>query len=222
MLQTQTVEAGTLDLIKTILNDAECSAFNLVGGTALALQIGHRRSIDIDLFTILDFDAQRLASHLSHTYQAEEIRTLKNGIFCFIKNVKVDLIAHQYPILYPLIIEDGIRMFSMEDIAAMKLNAILNNGSRLKDFIDIYYLLEKIPLETMTAAFVQKYPDVNIQMAQTALLYHKDIKKQEKIAFLGRSISLTQMEMRFREAIQKPLAVFEADLQKSLSIRRKR
>lgn len=62
MLQTQTVEAGTLDLIKTLLNDTELSAFNLVGGTALTLQIGHHKSIDIDLFTTLDFEAQDLAS----------------------------------------------------------------------------------------------------------------------------------------------------------------
>lgn len=220
MLQTQTVEAGTLDLIKTLLNDAEFSAFNLVGGTALSLRIGHRKSIDIDLFTTRDFDAQDLASHLSRTYRAEEIRTLKNGIFWFIGNVKVDLIAHQYLILYPLITENGIRMLSMEDIAAMKLNAIFHNGSRLKDFIDMYFLLEKMSMETMTAAFVQKYPDVNIQMAHTALLYHKDINLEEKIDFLSGPVSLTQMEMRFREAIQKPLAVFEADLQKSLSIRR--
>lgn len=220
MLQTQTVEAGTLDLIKTLLNDVEFSAFNLVGGTALSLQIGHRKSIDIDLFTNSDFESQDLASHLSRTYRAEEIRTLKNGIFCFIGNVKVDLIAHQYPILHPLKIEDCIRMLSMEDIAAMKLNAILNNGSRLKDFIDMYFLLEKMSMETMTAAFVQKYPDVNIQMAHTALLYHKDINLEEKIDFLSGPVSLTQMEMRFREALQKPLAVFEADLQKSLSIRR--
>lgn len=222
MLQTQTVEAGTLDLIKTLLNDADLSAFNLVGGTALSLQIGHRKSIDIDLFTTLDFDAQDLAGHLSSTYRAEEIRTLKNGIFCFIENVKVDLIAHQYPILYPLKIEDGIRMLSVEDIAAMKLSAILNNGSRLKDFIDMYFLLERIPLGIITAASVQKYPDVNIQIAHAALLYHKDINIQEKIEFLGGPISLTQMEMRFREAIQKPLAVFEADLQKSLPIKRQR
>ena len=101
MLQTQTVEAGTLDLIKTLMKDAELSAFNLVGGTALSLMIGHRKSIDIDLFTNQDFDAENLAGHLSRAYHAEEINTIKNGIFCFLENVKVDLIAHQYPIFKP-------------------------------------------------------------------------------------------------------------------------
>lgn len=221
MLQTQTVEAGTLDLIKTLMNDAELSAFNLVGGTALSLMIGYRKSIDIDLFTDNDFDAQNLADHISHTYHAEEIKTLKNGIFCFIENVKVDLIAHQYPTLYPLINEEGIRMLSMEDISAMKLNTILNSGSRLKDFVDIYFLLEKIPLVNMTASFVQKYPDVNTQMAHAALLYHQDINTREKVEFLGRNIPLHQMNLRFRTAIQYPNLIFKTDLQKPLLLNKK-
>lgn len=221
MLQTQTVEAGTLDLIKSLMHDAELSAFNLVGGTALSLLIGHRKSIDIDLFISHDFGTQDLAAHLSSNYHAEEINTIKNGIFCFIENVKVDLIAHQYPIIHPLTIEGGIRMLSMEDIAAMKLNAILNNGSRLKDFVDMYFLLQRMPLAKMTDCFIQKYPYVNIQMAQAALLYHKDINVKEKIDFLGRTISLNQMDLRFRTAVQNPLFIFKPDSQKPLLIKKK-
>jgi len=200
--------------------DAELSAFNLVGGTALSLMIGHRKSIDIDLFTNQDFDSQNLAGHLSRAYQAEEINIIKNGIFCFLENVKVDLIAHQYPILNPLRIEDGIRMLSMEDISAMKFNAILTNGSRLKDFVDMYFLLEKIPLAKMTTCFVQKYPDVNVQMAHTALLYHQDINVKEKVEFLDRTISFYQMDLRFRIAVQNPSLIFKADLQKSLLLKK--
>lgn len=222
MLQTQTVEAGTLDLIKTLMNDAEFSAFNLVGGTALSLMIGHRKSIDIDLFTNRDFDSKLLAAHLSSHYPAEEINCFKNGILCFIGNVKVDLIAHQYPIVNPLILEEGIRMLSMEDIAAMKLNAILNNGSRLKDFIDMYFLLERIPLSKMTSGFVQKYPDVNIQMAHAALLYHRDINTKEKVELMGNAISLNQMDQRFRKAVQNPISIFTADLQKPLLEKKQR
>ena len=213
MLQTQTVEAGTLDLIKTLMKDAEFSAFNLVGGTALSLILGHRKSIDIDLFTIHDFDAQRLAEHLSHNYHVEQINTIKNGIFCFIENVKLDVIAHQYPILYPPKVEEGIRMLSVDDIGAMKLNAILNNGSRLKDFIDMYFLLERVPLGRLTTCFEKKYPDVNKQMAHAALLYHQDINTNEKIELFNKSrdISLKQMDIRFRSAIQYPNLVFKRE-----------
>jgi hypothetical protein len=216
MLHTQTVEAATLDLTRTLMADAELSVFNLVGGTALSLMIGHRKSIDIDLFTDRDFDTRQLASHLSQTYNAEAIKTLKNGIFCYINDVKIDLIAHQYPILKPLETEDGIRMLSMEDISAMKLSAILNSGRRLKDFVDIHFLLEKCPLEKMTSAFVQKYPDVNVQMAHNALLYHHDINTDEKVDFLSREISLKEIESRLRKAVENTTLIFKPDQPKNL------
>jgi len=196
--------------------DAELSTFNLVGGTALSLMMGHRKSIDIDLFIDRDFDVQHLASHLSKTYHVEGMKTLKNGIFCYINDVKIDLIAHQYLILKPLETEDGIRMLSMEDISAMKLSAILNSGRRLKDFVDMYFLLEKLPLEKMTAAFVQKYPDVNVQMAHNALLYHSDINTDEKVDFLGREISLKEIESRLRAAVANPKEVFKPEQTKTL------
>jgi len=216
MLHTQTVEAATLDLTKILMADAELSTFNLVGGTALSLMMGHRKSIDIDLFIDRDFDVQHLASHLSKTYHVEGMKTLKNGIFCYINDVKIDLIAHQYLILKPLETEDGIRMLSMEDISAMKLSAILNSGRRLKDFVDMYFLLEKLPLEKMTAAFVQKYPDVNVQMAHNALLYHSDINTDEKVDFLGREISLKEIESRLRAAVANPKEVFKPEQTKTL------
>ena len=216
MLHTQTVEAATLDLTRTLMADAELSVFNLVGGTALSLMLGHRKSIDIDLFTDRDFDTRRLASHLSQTYNAEAIKTLKNGIFCYINDVKIDLIAHQYPILKPLETEDGIRMLSMEDISAMKLSAILNSGRRLKDFVDMYFLLEKFPLERMTAAFVQKYPDVNVRMAHNALLYHHDINTDEKVDFLSREISLKEIESRLKAAVANTSLIFSPDKTKTL------
>ena len=216
MLHTQTVEAATLDLTKILMADAELSTFNLVGGTALSLMMGHRKSIDIDLFIDRDFDVQHLASHLSKTYNVEGMKTLKNGIFCYINDVKIDLIAPQYPILKPLETEGGTRMLSMEDISAMKLSAILNSGRRLKDFVDMYFLLEKFPLQKMTAAFVQKYPDVNVQMAHNALLYHSDINVDEKVDFLGRGISLKEIESRLRKAVVNPKRVFKPEQRKIL------
>lgn len=216
MLYTQTVEAATLDLTRTLINDIELSAFNLVGGTALSLMMGHRKSIDIDLFADRGFDSQYLSSHLSKRYPVQRIRILKNGIFCIINNIKVDLIAHRYPILEPLKTEDGIRMLSLADISAMKLSAILNSGRRLKDFVDMHFLLEKLPLEKMTTAFVQKYPDVNVQMAHNALLYHQDINTEEKVEFLDRNISLDQIASRLRKAVQNPSQVFKAELKQSL------
>jgi hypothetical protein len=191
------------------MNDKELSAFNLVGGTALSLKLGHRKSIDIDLFTDKDFDAPHIASHLSLVYNAEIINTLKNGVFCFINDVKVDILAHQYPILNNIETVDDIRMLSLEDIGAMKLNAILYNGSRLKDFVDIHSLLEHVPLNKLTDTFQKKYPDVNKQMAQTALLYHNDVRHQQEIDFIGRDIPWEEIADRLREAVANEQKIFK-------------
>lgn len=99
MLRTETVEKGTVDLIKTLMTDEKFGSFNLVGGTALALKIGHRRSIDIDLFTTTDFKAPEIADHLSSAYKATRVQTINNGVFCFVNGIKLDLLAHKYPLL---------------------------------------------------------------------------------------------------------------------------
>jgi hypothetical protein len=131
-----------------------------VGGTALSLQLGHRKSIDIDLFTPYPFDAHAMADHLESTYKAEDINVLGNTLYSYIDNVKTDMLAHRYPWIGPVQEIEGIRMASLDDIAAMKLNAIVNDGSRLKDFVDIHFLLERSSLDELTSAYVAKYQDV--------------------------------------------------------------
>ena len=100
-------------------------------------------------------------------------------------------------------------MLSLQDIGAMKLKAILHSGTRLKDFVDIYFLPEKLPLQKITEGFVQKYPEVNVQMAHNALLYFDDFNKKEKINFLGKGISLKEMESRLKAAVENPKQIFK-------------
>jgi hypothetical protein len=99
MLRKEAVEAGTLDLIKKMMADSRFQDFYLVGGTALALMIGHRKSIDIDLFTTKDFTSQEIADHLISTYNAINVQSIKNGVFCFANNIKIDVLSHQYPLV---------------------------------------------------------------------------------------------------------------------------
>jgi hypothetical protein len=99
MLFKERVDPKTLDLIRELLADEHLEKFVLVGGTALSLQMGHRISVDIDLFNDKAFDAPTLASHLSGHYKTENLTILKNGIFCFINDIKVDILSHQYPLL---------------------------------------------------------------------------------------------------------------------------
>ncbi|MBN9380388.1 MAG: nucleotidyl transferase AbiEii/AbiGii toxin family protein [Chitinophagaceae bacterium] len=209
MLRTQTVEKGTLDLIKKLMSDNKLNKFTLVGGTALALKIGHRTSIDIDLFTVGIFNASDLAAHLSTSYHAVEVRTLTNGVFCFIDDIKVDLISHQYPSVDKVDTEEGIRMASLLDIGAMKLNAIYNNGTRLKDFVDMYYLLEVFALEELLRACHKKYPDINLRMVRTSLTHFADIDFSPPIHYFGREPKWAEIAERLTKASQNMYVKFD-------------
>jgi len=125
MLYKETVEKGTMDLIDRLMKDDKFSSFNLVGGTALALKIGHRKSIDIDIFTTSEFNSPEISNHLTENYNVTRIQTIKNGVFCLVDGVKVDLLAHQYPLIGDMETIDGIRIISLLDISAMKLNAFI-------------------------------------------------------------------------------------------------
>src|SRR4051812_6974355 len=111
----------------------ELNNFYLAGGTSLALQLGHRNSIDIDLFTQSDFDSQKLGGFLQTKFAVRLDYEGKNTLLSSINNIKVDFIKHAHDFVMPPITEEGITFLSKEDIAAMKLNAIVNSGQRLKD-----------------------------------------------------------------------------------------
>lgn len=212
MLHTETVEARTLDLIRALMSDTKLQAFFLVGGTALSLKLGHRISIDIDMFSDKEFDAESIGAHLKGKYGLTDDQVIKNGAFGFIDQVKVDFISHRYPLLKPMEVIDGIRMLSLEDIGAMKLHAIVQNGSRLKDFIDVYYLLEKIPFGLLSKAYCQKYPNATPQMAHSGLLYHADIDFSVPVTMLKSKLDWAIINDRLRNAVLKNhWSVFEQD-----------
>jgi len=210
MLYTQTVEAGTLDLIKRLMADSELQDFFVVGGTALSLLIGHRISIDVDLFTETDFNADSLRRYLEQNHRMTDAKTISNGVFGFIDNIKIDIIAHKYPLIKPLQLIDGIRISSLEDIGAMKLNAIAGSGNRLKDFVDMYYLLEHRPFRFLGKAYEQKYPNVSIQMAGNSLLYFNDIDHSVSIKLIGGLLEWKKIDKRLHQAVYNPMKIFQS------------
>ncbi len=126
--------------------------------------------------------------------------TLKGSI----EGIKVDLITHNYPLVKSLIEMEGIRMTSREDIAAMKLNAVTGNGTRLKDFIDIAYLSSFLSLSQMIAAYAKKYASRNPIMVIKALDYHIDINFNEPIEMLDRKYKWGNIKERLGEMTLNP------------------
>lgn len=179
MLYKETVTSSTLDLIKQLQNDPVFDGFYLVGGTSLSLQIGHRKSIDIDLFSQSSFDTQILLEHLEKNYhfmmQYMHTNTLKgiiNGVF-------IDILTHNYKHVVQPIEPEGIRMLDKPDIAAMKVNAISGNGTRAKDFIDIYFLLKEYSFEQIISFYSNKYGSRNEFHAVKSLTYFSDLNTKD-------------------------------------------
>jgi hypothetical protein len=195
------IDPETFSLIQQLQGLGELNNFYLVGGTALALKIGHRNSIDIDLFTSDEFVPEKIIDLLREHFKFELYKKFKNGILGFINDVKVDFVRHNYPLVNPPVIEEGVTYLSLEDIAAMKLHAISNSGKRLKDFIDIYFLLERFTLEEMIGFYKIKYPDFNPLIMVRAVNYFEDIDPNLDPPKLRTPLPLKKIKSRIHEAV---------------------
>ena len=200
----------TLQLLKKIQQDPVFDDFFLVGGTALALQLGHRLSIDLDFFTEHPFSTQALTDHLYDWKDFILSSVSSNTVLGVLEGVKTDFITHAYPLVDPLIIEEGLRLASLVEIGAMKLNAIAHSGQRLKDFIDVYFLLESMTLRDLLTAYSRKYPKSNQLIPLKALVYFEDINIQIDKPMVNRAITLSMLKRRLEEAVLKPEKIFKA------------
>ena len=200
----------TLRLIQQLQDIPELNEFYLVGGTALALQLGHRNSIDIDLFTLKEFDDTEILELINKPYDVSEIFRRRNTVICLINNIKTDFIRHNYELLFPPITEEGITFLRKEDIAAMKFHVIIQSGKRIKDFIDIYFLLEHFNMKQMIDFFSAKYKYSNSMIAMKAVNFFDDIDEDIDPPKLLKPLPLKQITNRIREATQKPDKIFKA------------
>jgi len=179
MLFKNTVETYTLELLRKLQATEELKTFYLAGGTSLALQLGHRKSIDLDLFSLEDFDNNFLLEFLEQNFDFKLDFSAKNTLKGSINNIKIDIISHKYPLVKPIIQIENIFLYSIEDIAAMKLNVIAGNGTRSKDFIDIFFILKQFRLKELLNFYKIKYSTRNLLHIVKSLNYFDEISTQD-------------------------------------------
>ena len=173
MLQYQVLDPGTLDLLIKISSNALFREYRLVGGTSLALQFGHRKSIDLDFFGDILIDETDMIQTLTafgtvrQTVKSPRIQSF------FVNDIKLDIVHYPYNWLSEEIIEDNIRLASIQDIAPMKLSAITNRGTK-KDFVDVYLLLNYLSLNEMLTLYSKKYPQSSDFFVLRSLTYFED------------------------------------------------
>jgi hypothetical protein len=178
MLHYETVDEGTLGLLKQLQSLGILSEMRLVGGTSLALQIGHRKSIDIDLFGNLSAEYENLMDELKTIGEVVPLKNSKNIHSLLVNDIKVDIVNYEYEWLTNKITIDNIQLASIEDIAAMKLNAIIGRGSK-KDFIDLFFILKNYSLATLMDFYTKKYNDGSTFLVLKSLTYFEDADMEE-------------------------------------------
>jgi hypothetical protein len=200
MLQYKTIEPGTLQLLKSLQALPLLQGLRLVGGTALALQLGHRKSVDLDLFGDFSAEGIEIRDTLEEQFSVSVIKESKNIKIYQVDGIKVDLVNYsRYPWIDNPIEEDGITLAGIKDIAAMKVAAIIGRGTK-KDFIDMNRLLQIYSLKEILDMYMQKYPDGSLFIAMKSLSYFEDAES-DPMPFMFDKIDWGVVKASIREAI---------------------
>lgn len=191
----------------------------LAGGTALALQLGHRTSIDFDFYAPQHFKSGTLIKTIKKTSPELKIKIIRDADDTFeavLNNrVKLSLFYYDYKLLKKVINIGNVAIISLEDIAAMKLIAISQRGKR-RDFIDFYYLLKIFDLRQIMEATEKKYPEFDLYHGLRGLLYFKDADDDleiNRIKIFDKKLSWKKVK---REIEKKVKEFFIVPLQKGI------
>jgi len=180
VLQKEAVAREIISLIKELQKESIFKNYILAGGTALALQLGHRTSTDIDLFIKENQKADELTNFFSKKYKNINIETAQNSFTRIYANgIKIEMAEYDEKLIEKPLKEDGITLFGLKDIAAMKLSAVTKRNEP-RDFIDIAYLLKEFSLKEMFEFYKNKFDTISpLYMKRTLLIKSRNVKENE-------------------------------------------
>ena len=166
----------------------------------MALRYGHRSSVDLDLFFHEKFDHKSIESELTLEFGRDfnyESGHKQFGIFCYIQEIKVDIVYIPHQPIEKIVLEDNIRMYSSADISAMKIQAILGRAQK-KDFWDLYELLRHYPLQQLMDWHKQKYPSQMLAISiPNAISYFADAEESETpVSYKGQTWEQIKKEIK--------------------------
>lgn len=183
-MNTQIFSQKQVELLPYIKNFQR--SFYLVGGTAIALHLGHRRSIDFDLFTFTQLNKSRIKAKLHQIpFSMVPIFEDFDQMHLLINQVKVTFFSYPYSVQHPLKVDETISIPSLLSLAAMKAYA-LGRRAKWKDYVDLYFILRDyytIPeiSQEATTIFGQLFSE---KLFREQLAFHKDIDYTEPVEFL--------------------------------------
>jgi len=190
-----------LPLFKNFKNN-----FYLAGGTSLALQIGHRDSIDFDFFTEEDINTKELFERLRKIFEGHKLLNIQeesNTLTLLIDgSVKISFFTHKYKLIDKTISDKNLTYASIGDIGCMKLSTITGRASN-KDYVDLYFILKFFSLSNLLDKARRKYPQLDRNLILKSLVYFEDIM-QEKIMFKNyNGIAFEDVKKRLKSEVKK-------------------
>lgn len=201
MLHLETIEPKTLELLRKLQSLSIFENSRLVGGTALALQLGHRKSIDLDIFGKIAATPEEIQEICSEVGSFEISKTSKNINIYWVDGIKVDCVNYPYEWLEECRVLDGVRLASISDIASMKISAIINRGTK-KDFIDLHFLLKEMSLNHILDMYDQKYTDGSRFIAIKSLTYFEDAES-DPMPYMFEDVAWEDVKKSIIAAVQK-------------------
>ena len=197
---TKTLLPDTFRAIQLVSSVSEISKAYLAGGTALSLQIGHRISVDLDFFTLEIFNEAALSTKLTSVPGFTQDGTAKWTIWGKVGQTKFSMFYYKYPLLKKTLPFEGIQLANLPDIAAMKIHAIEDRGTR-RDFVDIYFLSKKYTLEEMLVFYQKKYSALedHLYSILRALDYFEDAEQESQMPKMLLEINWEEIKEYFRK-----------------------
>ncbi|MEK7121465.1 MAG: nucleotidyl transferase AbiEii/AbiGii toxin family protein [Patescibacteria group bacterium] len=180
--------------------------FYLAGGTSLALQIGHRDSVDFDFFSEEDIHTKELFERLRKIFEGHKLLKIQeepNTLTVLIdESIKISFFTDKYRLVDKTISDENLTFASIKDIGCMKLSAITGRASN-KDYIDLYFILKHFSLSDLLEKAHDKYPELERNLILKSLVYFDDITS-EKILFKNNSdITFEEVKDKLRNEVKK-------------------
>ena len=176
--------------------------FNLAGGTALALQIGHRISVDLDFFGDVEFDPIDILDSIRDVGSTNIINQSRAILILNTDGIKIDFVRYRYPLLNPVNLLEDLRLLSILDIGAMKLAAITNRG-RQRDFFDLFFIIRLYPLRDILDAYNAKFSDGSEFLVRKSLIYFEDAEEDDLPAVFDASVTWPLVKQVIETEVKK-------------------
>lgn len=178
----------------------------LAGGTALALHLGHRISVDIDFFTDAEFNTETIISEIRKTKAPLHILSEGEGyLIAEVSGIKTSLFKYEYPFIEELSVYKSIRIAGVLDIASMKIIALSQRGTK-RDFVDLFFILQDLPFHKIAENMIMRFGRERINSVHIgkSLVYFSDAESHPEPAYMeGKEISWPKVKNFFRHYVKQ-------------------